>query len=128
MSDGMKISHMYPIRSAPLQLEKFVHSDLKKAAKDSPFQKMLQSEVLNFSRHAETRMAERGIQLQPESLDKIRDAVDQAASKGAKDSLIVYRDIAMIVNVPSRTVVTAMDGNQMKSNVFTKIDSAIILS
>jgi hypothetical protein len=34
----------------------------------------------------------------------------------------------MIVNVPSRTVVTAMDGSQMKSNVFTQIDSAIILS
>lgn len=64
----------------------------------------------------------------PESISKISDAVDAAAQKGAKDSLIVYRDIAMIVNVPSRTVVTAIEGKQMQSNVFTQIDSAIILS
>ncbi|MNG22446.1 hypothetical protein D3C84_1069280 [compost metagenome] len=89
---------------------------------------MLDSKVLKFSQHAEVRMKQRGIQLQPESLTKIMNAVDEAESKGAKDSLIVMKDIAMIVNVPSRTVVTAMDGKQMQSNVFTNIDSAVILS
>ncbi|WP_235233864.1 TIGR02530 family flagellar biosynthesis protein [Paenibacillus alkaliterrae] len=92
------------------------------------FQKMLDAQVLKFSHHAEVRMQQRGIKLQPESLTKIMNAVEEAASKGAQDSLVVFRDIAMIVNVPSRTVVTAMDGGQMKSNIFTQIDSAIILS
>ncbi|GLX68486.1 TIGR02530 family flagellar biosynthesis protein [Paenibacillus glycanilyticus] len=125
MSDGMKISHLFPVGAPPLAA----------GAKNNPkpqqtggFKDMLDAKVLKFSQHAEVRMKQRGIQLQPESLTKIMNAVDEAESKGAKDSLIVMKDIAMIVNVPSRTVVTAMDGKQMQSNVFTNIDSAVILS
>lgn len=127
MSDGIKIGHLYPIKSTPLQLDKSA-----KASGITPhstvFRDLLESKVLKFSHHAEMRMEQRGIQLQPESLTQIIRAVDDAESKGAKDSLIVIKDIAMIVNVPSRTVVTAMDGKQMQNNVFTQIDSAIIIS
>jgi flagellar operon protein len=122
MSEQMKIGHLFPLRTAPLQASK---ASTRPAQE---FQSMLAAESLKFSHHAEARMKQRGIQLQPESLSQIVDAVEEAASKGAQDSLIVYRDIAMIVNVPSRTVVTAMDGRQMKSNLFTQIDSAIILT
>ncbi|RAP76256.1 TIGR02530 family flagellar biosynthesis protein [Paenibacillus montanisoli] len=92
------------------------------------FKEMLDRNVLKFSSHAELRMEQRGISLKPETLNKIVNAIDQAAAKGAKDSLVLYRDIAMIVNVPSRTVVTAMDGSSMQDNVFTQIDSAVIVS
>ncbi|MDQ6419253.1 TIGR02530 family flagellar biosynthesis protein [Paenibacillus sp. LHD-117] len=130
MSESMKIGHLFPIKSTPLQLDKSDKSSMSQAGRpvSTEFRDLLESKVLKFSHHAETRMEQRGIKLQPESLSQIMKAVDDAASKGAKDSLIVYRDIAMIVNVPSRTVVTALDGNQMKSNVFTQIDSAIILN
>lgn len=125
MNEGMKIGHIFPVKSTPLQASKAAAS---RATQSTEFQDMLNAKVLKFSHHAEVRMQQRGIKLQPESLTKIMNAVEEAASKGAKDSLIVFRDIAMIVNVPSRTVVTAMDEGQMKSNVFTQIDSAIILS
>ncbi|WP_028611033.1 TIGR02530 family flagellar biosynthesis protein [Paenibacillus harenae] len=125
MNERMKIGHLFPLKSTPLLPNKAQESRLPKSTE---FQDMLDAKVLKFSHHAEVRMQQRGIQLQPESLTKIINAVEEAASKGAQDSLIVYRDIAMIVNVPSRTVVTAMDGGQMRSNVFTQIDSAIILS
>lgn len=92
------------------------------------FKEVLDRNVLKFSHHAEVRMKQRGITLKPDVLTKIGTAIDDAAAKGAKDSLILYRDIAMIVNVPSRTVVTAMDGNSLKGNVFTQIDSAVIVS
>ncbi|GKU78630.1 TIGR02530 family flagellar biosynthesis protein [Paenibacillus sp. L3-i20] len=128
MSDSMKIGHLFPIKTTPLQLDKNVKGSLGRAPQSTEFRDLLDSKVLKFSHHAEVRMEQRGITLQPESLSQIMKAVDDAASKGAKDSLIVFKDIAMIVNVPSRTVVTAMDGKQMQSNVFTKIDSAIILS
>lgn len=129
MNDRMKIGHLFPLKSTPLTLDKLDKGSATQPGKpvSTEFRDLLESKVLKFSHHAETRMEQRGIKLQPESLSRIMKAVDDAASKGAKDSLIVYRDIAMIVNVPSRTVVTAMDGNQMKSNVFTQIDSAIIL-
>lgn len=128
MSNSMKIGHLYPIRTTPLPLDKTTRALPGKTPGSTEFRDLLDSQVLKFSHHAEVRMEQRGIKLQPESLTQIMRAVDDAASKGAKDSLIVFKDIAMIVNVPSRTVVTAMDGKQMQSNVFTQIDSAIILS
>lgn len=125
MSDSVKIGHLFPLKSTPLQPTKTAAS---RTPQSTEFRDMLDAKVLKFSHHAELRMQQRGIHLQPESLTKIMNAVEEAATKGAQDSLIVFRDIAMIVNVPSRTVVTAMDGGQMRSNVFTQIDSAIILS
>ncbi|MEK3882142.1 TIGR02530 family flagellar biosynthesis protein [Paenibacillus sp. PL2-23] len=128
MSDSMKIGHLFPIKQSPLASDKTAKTGNGQTGSATPFGKLLSSTTLRFSHHAEVRMQQRGITLQPESLNQLMKAVDDAASKGAKDSLIVLKDIAMIVNVPSRTVVTAMDGNQMKSSVFTQIDSAIIIS
>ncbi|MDQ0059666.1 TIGR02530 family flagellar biosynthesis protein [Paenibacillus harenae] len=125
MSDTIKIGHLFPVKGSPLQATKTAAAQ---GAQSTEFRDMLDAKVLKFSHHAEIRMQQRGIKLQPESLTKIMNAVEDAASKGAKDSLIVFRDIAMIVNVPSRTVVTALDGGQMQSNVFTQIDSAVIIS
>jgi flagellar operon protein len=53
-------------------------------------------------------------------------AVSRAEEKGAKDSLVLLRDLAFIVSVKNRTVVTAVDGEHIKENVFTNIDSAVI--
>ncbi|MFD0959485.1 TIGR02530 family flagellar biosynthesis protein [Paenibacillus chungangensis] len=128
MNDSLKVGHFFPMKGKPLSLDKRTVPGKEQAVSSNEFRNMLQSELLKFSHHAELRMEQRGIRLKPESLTQIMKAVDEAALKGAKDSLIVYRDIAMIVNVPTRTVVTAMDGQAMKRNVFTQIDSAIILS
>jgi flagellar operon protein len=61
-------------------------------------------------------------------MKQIGSALDKAAAKGAKESLILMQDMAFIVNVKNRTVVTAMDSASMKDNVFTQIDSAVIIS
>lgn len=125
MDDVLKIGHLYLAANA--QFRKPAQPDNAAAGVPS-FKEVLDRSVLKFSHHAEQRIAQRGITLKPEALTKIGNAIDQAAAKGAKDSLVVYRDIAMIVNVPSRTVVTAMDGSALQDNVFTKIDSAVIVS
>jgi flagellar operon protein len=49
------------------------------------------------------------------------------SKKGSKESLIYLDDIAMVVSVENRTVITAMDGSNAKKNIFTNIDSAAIL-
>jgi flagellar operon protein len=59
---------------------------------------------------------------------KIESAIDKAAAKGAKDSLILFKDMAFIVNVKNRTIVTAMEGSSMQDNVFTQIDSAVVIT
>ena len=84
-------------------------------------------EGLRFSQHALERMTNRGISLRPEDLVKLNEAVERAASKGSKESLILMGDNALIVSVKNRTVITAMDREAMKENVFTNIDSTVIL-
>lgn len=92
------------------------------------FGDLLRSKVsgLKFSAHAASRMSSRNIVATPELLGKLEKAVAGAAGKGARDSLIMLKNCAFIVNIPNRTVVTALDGETMKENIFTNIDSAVI--
>jgi flagellar operon protein len=82
---------------------------------------------LKFSAHALQRLSERKIALDPETLTKLSGAIDKAESKGVDDTLVLTKDAALIVNVKNRTVVTAMDKNQLTGNVFTNIDGAVII-
>jgi flagellar operon protein len=85
------------------------------------------SEGLKFSNHAIERMRDRGIALRPEEMAKLNDAVDKAAKKGSRETLVLMGETAMIVSVKNKTVVTAMDRNSMKDKVFSNIDSTVIL-
>lgn len=82
---------------------------------------------LQFSKHAKERIAQRGIDISPELLSDLNDALKKADRKGAKDVVIFDSMNAFIVNVPNKTVVTTMSGSEMRENVFTNIDGAIIL-
>ena len=95
---------------------------------DGAFESILQKELkdLKFSKHAQDRLASRNIQLSGDDLSTIGRAVAKAGEKGSQDSLVLLRDMAFIVSVRNRTVVTAMDAEQVKDNVFTNIDSAVI--
>ena len=85
------------------------------------------TEQLKFSGHAIERMKSRGISFAPEELKNIQDAIGRAAGKGSKDTLVLSGEAALIVSVKNNTVVTVMDKAQMKDNVFTNIDSTIVL-
>ena len=82
---------------------------------------------LKFSAHASQRLQDRKIALDPGTMLKVNEALDRAAAKGVEDTLILTSNAALIVNVPNRTVITAMDRNQMSGNVFTNIDGAVII-
>lgn len=82
---------------------------------------------LKISHHAQVRMQQRGIELDQTAMQRLQDAVGQAAAKGAKDALVLMRDQAFIVSVNNRTIVTAMDANDLKEHVVTQIDSAVII-
>ena len=83
--------------------------------------------ALKFSGHAVERMRSRGISFNPEDMKKIEDAVAKAAAKGSKDALILTGDSALIVSVRNKTVVTVMDKAAIRDNVFTNIDSAVVV-
>ena len=50
-----------------------------------------------------------------------------AGQKGAKESLILIDDLSLIVSIRNRVVITAMERGQEDANVFTQIDSAVVL-
>jgi len=83
--------------------------------------------LLKFSNHAIERMQSRGITYNPERLAKLDEAIKKAAAKGSKDTLVLMDDSAAIVSVKNNTVVTVMDKNNLKENVFTNIDSTIVI-
>ncbi len=82
---------------------------------------------LKFSNHAIERLQSRGITLNKEDIAKLNDVIKKAAAKGSKDSLVLMKEAAFIVSVKNNTVVTVMDKNSLKENVFTNIDSTIVV-
>jgi flagellar operon protein len=92
------------------------------------FDQVLQKEIkeVKFSKHAQERLDTRNIKLGQEDMNHIEQAVTKAEEKGSKESLVLLRDMAFIVSVANRTVVTAIAGDQLRDNVFTNIDSAVI--
>lgn len=82
---------------------------------------------LKFSKHASMRLNERDITLTQNQSTRLENGVDAASKKGINDSLVLVDNLAFIVNVPNKTVVTAMDQTETNSNVFTNIDGAVIM-
>lgn len=104
-----------------------VNTQYNQKSSSSTFDDIFQGELdkVKFSSHALKRLESRNINITENELSKIQNAFEKAESKGAKDSLIMMDNTAFIVNVPNRTVVTALDVNESKENVFTNIDSVV---
>lgn len=98
---------------------------------DSPFARVLDqklpSQEVKFSQHAQERLRARNITFSANDIANLEGAVNSVAQKGGKESLVMMGDAALVVSVRNRTVVTALDRMQMKGNVFTNIDSAVII-
>ena len=94
--------------------------------KDS-FDSIFKTEIekLKFSNHAAKRIESRELNLSGDDMAKLQDAVIKAVAKGAKDSLVMMDQRAFIINIPNKTVVTALDVSKSKENIFTNIDSVI---
>lgn len=98
---------------------------------DSPFARVLDQKLptqgVKFSQHAQDRLRARNITFSAADLANLEGAVNSVAQKGGKESLVMMGDSALVVSVKNRTVVTALDKTQMRGNVFTNIDSAVII-
>jgi len=86
-----------------------------------------QARPLKFSAHAQERMAGRGISLSGSDLQNLENAANAAAAKGSRESLLMMNDVGFIVNVKSRTVLTALDTAMLNDRVVTNIDSAVFV-
>ena len=97
------------------------------AKSEVQLQKTALPATLEFSNHAVERMTQRGISFTPDQMTKIEEAARKASEKGSKEALIFSDDSALIVSLKNNKIVTVMDKASMKDNVFTNIDSTVIL-
>jgi flagellar operon protein len=122
-----------PIRPAgPVQPGTASSPGAAGSAPGATFQEILAGELaspelLRFSAHAQARITARRMNLGDEELSRLAVGVNKAAAKGARESLVLVDDKAFVVSIRNRTVITAVDGENMKENVFTNIDSAVIV-
>jgi len=85
------------------------------------------TEGVKLSAHAQHRIEQRQIPLTVQDIQQLNEAVSKAESKGARESLVLMQNKGFIVSIPNKTVITAVDRGQMQDNVFTNIDSTIIV-
>ena len=78
-------------------------------------QDVSESLELKFSKHASMRLENRKINLSKEQSERLESGVQKASEKGIR------------VNVPNKTVVTAMDRTESDDNIYTNIDGAVII-
>jgi flagellar operon protein len=83
---------------------------------------------IKLSTHAMRRLQERNMSLDREEYQKLQTAIDRLKTKGGQDSLVITGKGAYIVDVPKNTIVTAIDKESIGENVFTKIDSTILMN
>ena len=103
---------------------KLSHASVQTQKTDERFSTLLKEELdrsegVRFSKHA--------IEVSDRLMSDLNQAVEKAKAKGARDVVIIGKDGAFIVNVPHNLIVTTMNGNEMKENIFTNIDSAVLL-
>ncbi len=104
----------------------------KKETAGAGFETIFRSELerqngVKFSKHAIERLQTRNITLTGEDLGKINEAVNKAAEKGVKETLIIMGNSAFIANVKNKMIITAAVEENLKNNVFTNIDGAVII-
>lgn len=116
-----------PIR--PITQQKAEKPKANQPAAQTSFDSVLAEKMsqVKFSSHAQQRLKSRNIELGAQELAKLQTAVDKARAKGARESLILMNDLALVVSIKNNTVITAVDGDSLKENVFTNIDSAVVV-
>ncbi len=123
---------LFPNPLKPITIDRTQHQkQVNGPVTDSPFARVLDQKIptqeVKFSQHAQDRLRARNISFSASDIANLEGAVNSVAQKGGKESLVMMGDSALVVSIKNRTVVTAMDRTQMKGNVFTNIDSAVII-
>ena len=127
--DGLTNNLINKTQAVPQQ--SVVHdSRVKPGEVQGNFQNALNSAInrqsaVQFSKHAHTRLNSRQITLTGEQINRVEEGLIKASKKGISDSLVLVDDVALVVNVKSKTVITALSSAQ--ENIFSNIDGAVIV-
>lgn len=106
------------------------NEDINAAFKDLLNEKIRNEEKVEndvvFSKHANERIKERNIDVSASITEKLNEAAEQAKEKGLKNVLVMIENQAFIISTMNNKVVTAVNSQDLKENIFTNIDGAVI--
>jgi flagellar operon protein len=96
------------------------------------FKNLLNAEIqdkleLKISKHAERRLQDRGIIIDKNQWSQISTKVQEAKEKGVNDSLVVLKNAALVVSAKNNIVITALDRDEAKTQIFTNINGTILI-
>ncbi|MBU8877836.1 flagellar protein [Bacillus sp. FJAT-29790] len=126
----MEKSNFRPVQSQPVNnqhIQRLKSNQISGNTFSLHFQQALQSNKLTVSKHAQERLHQRGIQINDLRWQQIEEKVNEAKKMGVKESLILLKDAALIVSAKNNTVITAMDREEARTQIFTNINGTIIM-
>jgi flagellar operon protein len=122
MADPIRIQSGQPVQNTPQTSA----NSARPSVTGSSFADLLaQAQDLKFSNHAQKRVETRNLAMSDDGLNRLSTAIDRAEKRGGKESLVLIDDMAFLVNVPQRLVITALDTKKCGEGVFTQIDSVV---
>ena len=87
-----------------------------------------QTAGVSFSKHALQRLEERSIDVNAgNTLERLNKAVELAAGKGSSETLVLVDNTAFVVSVKNNKVITTLTNDDLTGNIFTNIDSTVIM-
>lgn len=120
-----RIQHIDQRAMIPKKTDQFQVRSKQSSFKD--VFKTFQNSNLKVSKHAQSRLDERNIEISSEKWKEIENQVNEAKQKGIKDSLVVTNEATLLISAENNTVVTAMDRQEAKNRIFTNINGTIVL-
>jgi flagellar operon protein len=125
MSDPLRIQANQPVQSGARPAAAAARPAVGSTSFSDFLSQAQQTQQVRFSNHAQKRLDTRQITLTDDGLKRLTSAVEKAEKRGGKESLVMMDDMAFIVNVKDRLVVTAIDAQSRGDGVFTQIDSVV---
>ncbi|MCL2693797.1 MAG: hypothetical protein FWE60_01680 [Oscillospiraceae bacterium] len=126
---GQQISVNKPdTQSLPTTPQKPETNEQGQTFADALREKLQKTSNIEFSNHAIRRLDSRSVDIEENGkLERLNKGVEMAAEKGSNEALVLVDSTAFIVNVRNNKVVTTMEMEEFKGNVFTNIDSTVII-
>ncbi len=102
------------------------------ASPEKSFAAALDDEIkkrqVDFSAHAIKRLESRQIDIaENDKIERLNKGVEIAAGRGSEESLILVDSTAFVVSVKNNKVITTVSADDLKGNIFTNIDSTVII-
>lgn len=128
MAYRINTGHLLPYEPVePSKKNKTAQKDKSTSFKEVFNNTIENKSAVKISSHAQQRLQQRNIVLNDKDMDILKNAMEKAEVKGARESVLFYKDTAFITSIRNRTIITAVDANGSEQNVFTNIDSAVIV-